>query len=176
MVAVITVKALLPPRNSIVFSKYAYYCTEPERFLIIFINTSNTNLGNVEISSYFKLGGDWGVKPSVISPFITQSVQTFYIDKVSCEEIIAELRDGDCLRVGIVGGLGFTSYSTSIQYHADQILVIPDRKDLVRFFEALWKPDFISPSFERMFHYQPEQALTLKSYVEAARSSRAKEV
>jgi hypothetical protein len=171
LVAVITVKALLPPRNTIVFSKYAYYCTDPECFLIIFVNTSNTNLGNVEISSYFKLGGDWRVKPSITSPFITQSVQTFYIEYASAKEIISKLRDGDSLRVGISGGVGFTSVSTSIQYHAEEIIVIPDREELVAFFEPLWEPDFTSPAFEGMFHYHLEQALTLKSYVEAARSS-----
>lgn len=172
LVAVITVKALLPPRNTVVFSKFAYYCTDPECFLIIFVNTSNSNLGNVEISSYFKLGGDWGVKPSITSPFITQSVQTFYIERVEADEIIKKLRDGDSLRVGLSGGLGFTSFSTSIQYHAEEILVIPNRNELVTFFEPLWEPDFNSPSFQRMFHYQPEQALTLKSYVDAAQSSR----
>ena len=174
LVAVITLKALLPPRNTIVVSEFGYYCTEPQCFLIIFVNTSNTNLGNVEISSYFKLGGDWRVKPSITSPFITQSVQTFHIESVYLEKIISELRDGDCLRVGLTGGLGFTSFSTSMQYPADKILVIPNRKELVAFFEPLSKPDFTSPSFERMFHYQPEQALTLKSYVESARNSRPK--
>jgi hypothetical protein len=168
LVAVVTLKALLPPQDTIVFSKFAYYCTDPECFLIIFVNTSNTNLGNAEISSYFKLGGDWGVKPSITSPFITQAVQTFYIEYVPSKEIISELRDGDGLRVGIVGGLGFTSFSTSIQYHADKILVIPNRDELVSF-EGFWKPDFASPSFKRMFHYQPEGALTLEAYVEAAR-------
>jgi hypothetical protein len=175
LVAVITVKALLPPQNTIVFSKYAYYCTEPDRFLIIFVNTSNTNLANAEISCYFKLGGDWGVRPSITSPFITQSVQTFYIEQVDREEIISKLRDGDSLRVGIAGGLGFTSFSTSIQYHADKILVIPNRDELIAY-DGFWKPDFASSSFKRMFHYQPEKALTLVAYVEAARRARPKGV
>lgn len=171
LVAVITVKALLPPQNTIVFSKYAYYCTEPECFLVIFVNTSNTNLANGEISCYFKLGGDWEVRPSVTSPFITQAVQTFYIEQVNREEIISKLRDGDSLRVGIAGGLGFTSFSTSMQYHADEILVIPNRDELVAY-DGFWKPDFASSSFKRMFHYRPEKALTLVAYVEAARRSR----
>lgn len=171
LVAVITVKALLPPQNTIVFSKYAYYCTAPECFLIIFVNTSNTNLANAEISCYFKLGGDWSVRPSITSPFITQAVQTFYLEQVNLEEIISKLRDGDSLRVGIAGGLGFTSFSTSIQYHADKILVIPNRDELIAY-DGFWKPDFASSSFKRMFHYQPEKALTLVAYVEAARRSR----
>lgn len=172
LVAVIIVKALLPPRNSVVFSKYAYYCTDvdPQRFLIIFVNTSYTNLGNVEISSYFKLGGDWRIRPSDTAPFITQSVQTFYIGAYSESEVVRLLRDGDCLRVGMAGGLGFTSFSTSVQYNTDEILVIPDRSELVRFFLPLWNPNFNDPEFKRMFHYRPEGALTLRSYVEVVRT------
>ena len=78
------------------------------------MNTSNTNLGSVEISSYFKLGGDWEVIPSVTSPFLTGAVQTFYIDECPESELIEQLRGGDCLRLGMVGGIGFTSFSTSI--------------------------------------------------------------
>lgn len=169
LVALITVKALLPPRNSIVFSKYAYYCTEPEFFLIIFVNTSQHNLANCQMSSYFKLGGDWRVRPSITSPFITQSVQTFYIDHTDKQEIISNLRDGDSLRIGLVGSLAFTSFSTSIQYHANEILVIANRDELVAY-DGFWKPDFTSPSFREMFHYQPEGAPTLDSYVNQARA------
>jgi Ion channel len=176
LVAVITVKALLPPRNTIVFSKYAYYCTEPQCFLIIFVNTSNTNLAIVEMSSYFKLGGDWGVKHSITSPFVTRSVQTFHIERVELEKIVLNLRDGDCLRVGIMAGVGFTSFSTSIQYHAEKILVIPNRNELVAFFEPKWHPDFNCPELREMFHYQPQKALTLRSFVEAERMSRSQNV
>lgn len=171
LVAIVTVKSLLPPRDTIVFSRYAYYCTEPKRFLIIFVNTSNTNLGNAEISSYFKLGGDWGVRPSVTSPFITQAVQTFHIDQEDLQTIIAELKDGDCLRVGITGGIGFTSFSTSIQYHADKILVIQNRDELTAY-DGFWKPDFTSPEFQKMFHYKPANALTLEAYVKAERGAK----
>jgi hypothetical protein len=47
LVAVITIKALLPPRDTIVFSHHAFYCTELERFLIVFVNTTSGNLGNL---------------------------------------------------------------------------------------------------------------------------------
>ena len=171
MVAVLTAKAFLPPRNTIVFSKYAYYCTEPQRFLIIFLNTTESNLDNIEISSYFKLGGDWSVGPSITSPFITQSVQTFYIDECEESRVVRLLRRGDCLRVGIAGELGSANFSTSIQYNADEILVISNRSELVTFFEPLWRPDFTSPEFQRMFHYHPDGALTLREYVEAARAT-----
>lgn len=173
LVAVITVKALLPPQNAIVFSRYAYYCTEARSFLIVFVNTTNRRIGNVELCHYFKLGGDWTVTPSIRSPFITRSVQTFYFMDATQDRLISSLREGDCLRVGIAGAVGFTNLSTFIQYSADRILVIPNRKKLVEFFEPLQDPDFRSPRFEEMFHYRPEQAATLTSFVETARSSGA---
>jgi hypothetical protein len=171
MISVLTAKAFLSPRNTIAFSKYAYYCTEPQRFLIVFVNTTESNLSNVELSSYFKLGGDWGVGPSISSPFVTRSVQTFYIDECEEPKLVENLRDGDCLRVGMTGGLGFASFSTSIQFNADEILVIRDRSELVTFFEPRWSPDFNNPEFQRMFHYRPDDALTLREYVEAARAT-----
>lgn len=171
LVAVLTVKALLPPRNTIVFSRYAYYCTEPESFLIIFVNTSTTYLVNAEISSYLKLGGDWRVKPAITSPFITRAVQTFYVESVPAEEIISKLRDNvDTLRVGLAGVLGFTTFSTSIQYGPDKILVIPNRDELTAY-EGFWIPDFTSPTFKRMFHYEPPNALTLENFVKSARNT-----
>jgi hypothetical protein len=173
LVSIIIVKALLPPQNTIVFSKYGYYCTnmDPQCFLIIFVNTSNTNLGNVEISSYFKLGGDWEVKPAITSPFITQAVQTFYLDTCSEKDIIDFLRDGDCLRVGMVGGLGFTSFSTFIQYDINEILVIPDRSKLIEYFEPLGSPDFSKNDFRNMFDYCPKEAITLRKYVDKLKDS-----
>ena len=171
LVAVVTVKALLPPANAVVFSKYAYYCTRPQRLLIIFVNPTKIRFGNVQISSYFKLEGDWGVKPSVTAPFITNSVQTFYVECDPLKEVVGRLRDGDCLRVGLVGGLGFTSYSVSIQYNTDQIIVIDDRQPLVEFFEPRWDPDFTDIEVQKKFHYRPEGAPTLREYVAAARKA-----
>jgi len=171
LVAVITLKALLPPRNTIVFSRNAFYCTEPERFLIVFVNTTKGSLGNVTISSYFKLGGDWMIKPSIMAPFITQSVQTFHLEKVGQEDIVSRLRDGDCLRVGITAGLGFSNFSTFVQYSPERILVIPNRAKLIQFFEPRWNPDFRSPEFVQMFHYGSEKAATLASFVDGERGA-----
>ena len=168
LVALITTKSLLPSRNTIVFSKYSYYCTEPECFLIIFVNTSTSYLSNTEISSYFKLGGDWGVKPSIKSPFLTQAVQTFFIEKVYLKDIISNLKEGDRLRIGLTGQFRFTNFSTSIQYSAEEILVIPNRDELTSY-EGFWRPNFTSSSFKQWFHYKPEGAPTLKDYVEEKR-------
>jgi hypothetical protein len=171
LVAVVTLKALLPPRNTLVFSRNAFYCAEPERFLIVFVNTTTGRLGNVTISSYFKLGGDWCVKPSITAPFITQSVQTFHLDDVPQEALVSRLRDGDCLRVGITAGRGFSNFSTFVQYSPDRILVIPNRAKLIQFFEPRWNPDFRSPEFVQMFHYGPEKTVTLASFVDGMRGT-----
>lgn len=168
LITIIAVKALISPRNTIVFSKYAYYCTESERFLIIFLNTSNSKLDNVEMSSYFKLGGDWTVRPSITAPFITQSVQTFYINGCPKNEIIGGLRDGDCLRVGMAVGLGLARFSTSIQYNAQDIIVIRNRRKLVKYFEPKSRPGPVhltDKNFRQMFNYYPNGALTLYDFV-----------
>jgi hypothetical protein len=98
-------------------------------------------------------------------------VQTFDVEHVTNEHLIAALLEGDCLRVGIAGGLGFSNFSTSIQYSADSILVMPNGNKLIEFFEPLWEPDFKDALFKQMFHYQPKQMLTLKSFVEGIRKS-----
>jgi hypothetical protein len=170
LLAIIVVKVLLPPANTIVFSRYAYYCTEPQRFLIIYVNTSNLKLSKVEISSYFKLGGDWGITPSVVAPFITRAVQTFYIDECPVSGIIKSLKSGDCLRVGISGGLGFANYSTFIEYQAEDILVINDRSKLLEF-EGFWHPNFSDSKLQDMFHYHPQGVITLQQYVNLNRQS-----
>jgi hypothetical protein len=157
-----------------VFSKRAFYCTEPERFLIVFVNTTNRRLGNVAISSYFKLGGDWPVKPHVTAPLITQSVQTFYVDHVRQVELINALREGDCLRVGVDAKMEFYNFSAFIQYSTDNIMVIANRKRLIEFFEPRWNPDFTSPEFLKVFHDGCDAtAPTLKSSVEQARRSKS---
>lgn len=158
-------KILLPADNTIVFSKYAYYSIEDQKFLIIFVNTSRRNLVNVQISSFYKLGGKWGVKPCVTSPFITTSVQTFFIEQCNEADIIDNLDyDRDCLRVGIAGDLGYTRYSTCIEYGIDEIIVIDDRKELLKY-KGFIKPNLKQEPSREMFHYRPEEAKTLKVYV-----------
>jgi hypothetical protein len=166
--AIIIAKLLMPTKNSIVFSKYAYYCTKNKRFLVIFLNTSRLNLVNVSLSSYFKLGGDWLVKNAIVSPFITKSVQTFYLDKCLIKDIKEKLREGDALRVGIEGGIGFTKFSTAVEYPASHILVIEDREELISY-SGFHNPDLNSQEFKKMFHYHPK-ALTMKEYVQEIRS------
>jgi len=174
IVSILTVKALLPPRNTIVFSRNAFYCTEPECFLIVFVNTTNRILANLSLSWYFKLEGDWVVRPAITAPLVTKSVQTFYLERVSQGDLINRLREGDCLRVGLSAAMGFSNFSTHVQYSTDNVLVIANRQDLIDFFEPRWDPDFGAPSFLKAFHYGCDaSAPTLAASVEEARRSRS---
>jgi hypothetical protein len=169
LVAALTTKLLSPRHDAIVFSRYGYYCAEEQRFLLIFVNTTNTYLVNVDMTSYFKLGGDWGVRPPIRTPFITTSVQTFFLDKEQLDDIVRLLREGDAFRFGVSGSLGLSTYSAAVQYHADEIIVIPNRQELTHF-EGFHSPDFQSVDISEMFHYRPAESLTLAEYVNRKRS------
>ncbi|MCP9480794.1 potassium channel family protein [Shimia sp. CNT1-13L.2] len=169
-VSLLTVKALRPSANTIVFSRYAYYCLEEQRFMVIFLNASVSRLENCSISSYFKLGRDWTVSPAIAPPFLTTAVQTFFIDKHSVEEIDRKLVDGDCLRVCVSGNLKGSEVAASVQYKPNEILVLENR-DFIASYEPFWRPDFEDPEFERMFHYRPEGVETLADKFPESRRS-----
>lgn len=164
LVSVVAVKALSAPTNSVVFSKYAYYCTRLERFMIIYLNTTNRALIHCELSSYFKQLGDWGVTQSIVAPFVTNSVQTFLIQHYPASDLQMGLQSGDCLRVGLSGQLGMARYSTAVQYDIEQIIVIPDREELIRY-DGFWQPDMTNEAFRKMFHYRPLGAPTLAEHI-----------
>ena len=166
-VAVLTIKSFFPKKHSIVFSKYGYYSLEEKKFLIIFLNTAKENIANAEICSYFKLGSDWEVRPSVKTPFITKSVQTFLVtDEFPIEKLREDLHPYDCLRVGISGGIGMSNYSTSVEYGIDEIIVIENRY-VLRKYEGFWRVDerLNSVEFKNHFHYRPSGSRNLKEYL-----------
>jgi hypothetical protein len=169
LVAALTTRLLSPRHDAIVFSRYGYYCTEEQRFLLIFVNTTNTYMFNVDMTSYFKLGGDWGVRPPIRTPFITTSVQTFFLDKEQPEHIIELLQEGDVFRFGVSGSLGLSTYSAVVQYLADEIIMIPNRRELTRY-DGFYSPDFQSLDISEMFHYRPAESLTLAEYVNRERN------
>jgi hypothetical protein len=167
-IAALTAKFLSAPRAAVVFSRYAYYCYEDGRFLVIFLNTTRNLLINAEMSSFFKLGGDWGVRPSIRSPLITRAVQTFFMDQVPKSELVTKLKEGDAFRFGISGQIGDTKYSTAIQYSPHEIIVIPNRNELTEY-EGFRSVDLTSDEFVKMFHYRPPNSLTLVAYVDHLR-------
>lgn len=172
LVAAITTKLLSPRHDSVVFSRYGYYCTDEQRFLLVFVNTTNTYIVNVDMTSYFKLGGDWGVRLPIRAPFITTSVQTFFLDEERLEDIVRLLREGDVFRFGVSGSIGFSAYSAAVQYHADEIIVIPNRDELTRY-QGFHSPDFQSVDISEMFHYRPATSLSLSEYVDRKRNGKA---
>ena len=163
MVSIITMKLILPRKNVIIFSKYSYYCEKDNAFLIIYLNTAQQFINNLETSWYFKLGEDWHALPPVKVPFITNSVQTFYLKYENSENLIQRLHQFDCLRVGLSGSLGMSSYSTYVQYALKDILIIADRKSLTQY-EGFYEVDkFLkTKKFQEMFHYCPPNSSTLE--------------
>lgn len=172
LVAALTAKFLSPRSNSVIFSRYAYYCTDEERFLLIFVNTTNTYMVNVDMTSYFKLGGNWGVRESIRTPLITTSVQAFHLDKEPLKNIIQRLQEDDVFRFGLSGAIGISSYSTAVEYYTNDIIVIPNRDELTGY-EGFISPDFRSVDISSMFHYRPANSLTLAEYVAYKRGARA---
>ncbi len=167
--AALTAKFLSPPKNAVVFSRHAYYCTEDETFLVIYLNTTRSRLVNAELSSYFKLGGDWVVRPSSRSPFVTRAVQTFFTDSVPEDDLVRLLNEAsDAFRFGISGQLGATSFSTAIEYKPADIIVLRNRVALTTY-PGFWNVDFHSTEFHNMFHYRPENASTLIEHVNMLR-------
>ena len=163
MVSVFTLKMLLPRKNTIIFSKYAYYCVDDDAFLIIYLNTAKQFIANLETTWYFKWNEDWQTRPPVRVPFITTSVQTFYLKFETFAKIVPKLHPFDCLRVGLSGNLGISTYSTFVEYGLDDILVIQNRTTLTQY-DGFYKVDesIGTPEFERMFHYCPDNCPTLK--------------
>ncbi|KQM77969.1 hypothetical protein ASE74_16395 [Pedobacter sp. Leaf216] len=165
-ISIITIKILLPKKDTIVFSRFAYFCTNENAFMIIYLNTAKKVITSLETSWYFKLGEDWTTCQPAKVPFITTSVQTFYLRfGKSLEEISAKLHPLDCLRVGLTGSLGMSNYSTSIQYNLSEIIIIPDRKELSKYPGFYSVDDSLgSEKFIAMFHYEPDGAPRLSTY------------
>lgn len=167
VISIITIKILIPREDTIVFSKYAYFCTKKNAFMIIYLNTAKKRITNLETSWYFKLNEDWWTcRPSKV-PFITTSVQTFYLCyNKSLDKIAEELHSMDCLRVSLTGNLGMSVYSTSLQYNLKDIIVIPDRTELSRYPGFYLVDNHLEDEeFARMFHYCPNNAEKLSDYV-----------
>jgi hypothetical protein len=165
IVAVATIKAMLPPKNAVAFSKYGYYCTDEQRFLVIFVNTTSSVLVNPEMCSYYRQGDDWVVSPAYRAPFIGHSVWTFFIDPVPLKNLIGGTEKDNALRFGITGQLGLTTVSAFVEYEPDNIVVIPNRNELVTF-KGFRNADLAREDVRRMFHYRPEGSESLKEFVQ----------
>ena len=81
-------------------------------------------------------------------------------------EIIKNLHEFDCLRIGLSGNLGMSSYSTAVEYGLEDILVINNRNELTKY-EGFYKVDeyLDNQEFKNLFHYRPQNAVTMDSYL-----------
>jgi hypothetical protein len=169
-ISLLLIKMLLPRKDTIVFSKYGYYCVKDGAFMVIYLNTANQFITNLETSWYFKLNDDWETRIPVRVPFITKSVQTFYLKpSVPFEQINAELHPYDCLRVGLNGSLGIANYSTYVEYGIEDILIIENRNELIGYtgFHEV-DENLTDAEFERLFHYKPKNARPLSDCLDSA--------
>jgi hypothetical protein len=176
-ISVLTIKILLPKKTTIIFSKHGYYSLKDNRFMIIYLNTARDFIINVEICSYVKIGNDWSVSPAVKAPFITRAVQTFFLDEISINDLVKTYVPRDCFRIGISGTLGMASYSTSIEYTFENIIVIPNRNELTKY-QGFWDVDnFLgTKDFNDKFHYRPENSETLFEYISMKRQGFEREL
>ncbi len=165
-IAIATLRMLSPKADSIVFSRFAYYVLDKQKFFVIFINTNESVLVNARLSSLLRIGNDWPVWPDIVTPYVGNSAWTFMTDelpipKIRCLEISARK---DVLKFGISGSYGFTQFATAKDYHFDQVIVIPTREPLInnRLLENVPFPT--PPEFDKAFHYRPEGAPTFLEY------------
>ena len=166
LISFLTLKTLLPRKSTIVFSKFGYYSLKEQRFMIIYLNTANNYLINSETCSYVKSGGDWKVKQAVKAPFITKSVQTFFLDEVKLDLLKQNVTEYDCLRIGITGNIGIANYSTSIEYSFKNIIVINDRHTLTNY-TGFWDVDnnINKVELQNFFHFNPPESRNLYDYL-----------
>jgi len=170
LISAVTVKILAAPSNTMVFSRFAYYCLDEQRFMIIFVNTTRSLLENVDISSYVKLGGKWVVEVPRRTPFIGLTVWTFHMKAIEERRIVAELADGDVFRCALSGQIGSTTFSATTEYYSEEILVIKNRDELTEF-KGFTNANLASDDVVRMFHYQPEGSPSLVSFVSSRRKT-----
>jgi|GEM_PF-3029769 len=163
LIAALTAKVMSAPRNAIVFSRYCYYCTDQQMVLLIFVNTTRSILIDADMSSYLKLGGHWLVTHSIRSPFMTRSVQTFFIRKVPLDDIVTHLQVNDVFRFSISGKLCGASCSTAIEYDVSNIRVLQHREQLTQY-KGLIEPTF-KTDISEMFHYCPDRLVSLVDFV-----------
>jgi len=166
IIGVVVLKLTQPKKNSIVFSNQAYYAMDEQRFFIMFVNTSNAQLINAQISYSVNLGHHSKVKPSKTSPYISDSVWILNLSKCLRKDLRdMELYHDDGLKFAVSGTYGFTAFATAVEYEIGQILAVPSRTPLEREL-LLSAPKFGSPEFERVFHYLPEGSMPFLTYAQ----------
>jgi len=164
VIGVVIIKLTHPAKDSIVFSKYAYFSLEVNRFFVIFVNTHRDRFINVQLSSILKISRNNNVEPPSMAPYIGHSVWVFFLHRLTADAIRRHtFYADDGLKFGLTGTYGFARYSTAIKYTFDQILVVQNSNILVHN-PIVLNPKFGDPRFEELFHFKPQGAYTFKDY------------
>lgn len=188
LIGAVVVKAMLPRRDSVVFSRYCYFAKQEQRFVLQFVNTTTTRLVNVDMCSLLKLGRVNKIHQSAYrTPYVGKSGWTMtvnglkeYLDASQVDAVRAErtslldaidsflskvtLYEDDGLKFGLTGSHGFSVFSTSKKYGLDECLVVETRGEIP--VDVLREPDFKSPEFVQALHYVPKNKQTFLEYAE----------
>jgi hypothetical protein len=166
-------KLMLPPRSTVIFSRYCYFTADDARFVVVFVNTARSRLVNVAMCSVLKMGrANWIVRPSFRTPYIGSSAWTFSVNSLeehlSPEEIRRNdlrrltLHADDGLKFGMDGSIGVASFSASVKYDFTECYVVRSKDDLPT--EALEEPRFGDPALESAFHFVPPEPITFAQW------------
>jgi hypothetical protein len=186
LVGVVVVKVMLPRPDSIVFSNYCYFDKDAQRFVVQFVNTTQTRLVNADMSSVLKLGrANWIVRPPFRTPYVGESGWTFsvnglweYVGNPALEAARAEKRfpqqeiddflshliiyGDDGLKFGISGSHGFSVFSAAKKYSLADCWVV-ESKDSMPVSE-LRDPVLGSSQFAAALNYIPDERQTFLDY------------
>lgn len=105
-IGIAVLKITSPARDSIVFSKFAFYDLKEERFVVVFVNINRQKLIDVNISTILKLVRYNPIGYALSAPYIGESVWPFSVDKVPLSDLrnhCESLDEGDGLKVSISG-------------------------------------------------------------------------
>lgn len=170
VIGVVVIKLTNASDNSIVFSQYCYYAKDEQRFYVVFVNTNKKPLVHAEMSYVLKIG-NWVVHPSIVSPYVGDSVWTFFLGDLPIEGIpsLDIHAEEDGLKFSISGRYGLSGYSAYVKYYLQEIVVVESRDNVITLPE-LKKPEFGSLSLERSFHYKPNGSVNFLEFAKELRS------
>jgi len=166
VIAVAAVKLAAPPRRAIIFSRYGYYSERDQRFMVVFVNTTEMRLVNAEICAYFRHGTEFTARPASRVPYVGRSAWTFFVDApISVDDLLSGSHRHISLRCGVTGQLGMSVASAYVKYGPGDIIVIPSRDELVEY-AGFDEPDFSSGAFWQVFNYRPPRCPTLLELIQ----------
>jgi hypothetical protein len=126
-------KVTSPSRNSIVFSRHAYYLEDDQRFVVMFVNVNRQNLTHAHVSTNVKIGGQNLPGCDHTAPYVGESVWILTVDCVylgTLKQSSVQFTPGDGLKVSISGRYGFAGYARALRYSFAEIRALSNRRQL----------------------------------------------